>query len=107
MPLDLRYQPAGFLPALCLIVEARVVAAHFLLRSPDRALEQVSDPLLPDPVGRQPDRSLSRPGNFAALADLPGEWIDQAHQRRPSPDDRVAGTLGLVSGWAKAVSPRK
>jgi hypothetical protein len=26
---------------------------------------------------------LSRPENLAALADLPGQWIDKVHQRRP------------------------
>jgi hypothetical protein len=28
-------------------------------------------------------RWLTRPANFAALADLPGPWIDAVHQRRP------------------------
>ena len=35
----------------------------------------------------QPDRFeakwLCRPENLAALADLPGQWIDKVHQRRP------------------------
>jgi Transposase DDE domain group 1 len=36
----------------------------------------------------QPDRALrdevaGRPENLAALADLPGQWIDKVHQRRP------------------------
>jgi hypothetical protein len=40
MPLDLGNHPAGFLPALRLIAEARVVATHLMRRSPDRALER-------------------------------------------------------------------
>ena len=38
-------------------------------RSPDRALEQVSDPVLQDPVGRQPDRVADALG-FEELVDL-------------------------------------
>jgi hypothetical protein len=26
---------------------------------------------------------LSRPKNLAALADLPGQWVDDVHRRRP------------------------
>src|SRR6516165_1047254 len=43
-------------PALHLIAEAGVVAPHLVWRSPNRALEQVLDPLLQDPVRRQSDR---------------------------------------------------
>jgi hypothetical protein len=43
VPLDLGYHPAAFGPALCLIAEAGVEAAHLVWRSPDRALEQISD----------------------------------------------------------------
>src|SRR6516162_9275732 len=52
VPLDLGYHPAAFVPALCLIAEAGVVAPHLVWRSPDRALEQISDLDLQDPVGR-------------------------------------------------------
>jgi len=42
VPLDLRHDPPGFLPALRLIAEAGEVAAQLMRRSPNRALEQVS-----------------------------------------------------------------
>jgi hypothetical protein len=34
-------------------------------------------------MGRFETKSLSRPENLAALADLPGQWVDKVHQRRP------------------------
>src|SRR5205085_2683297 len=34
-------------------------------------------------MGRFETKWLSRPENLAALADLPGQWIDRVHQRRP------------------------
>jgi Transposase DDE domain group 1 len=34
-------------------------------------------------MGRFETRWLCRPENLAALADLPGQWIDRVHQRRP------------------------
>src|SRR5262245_36540383 len=34
-------------------------------------------------MGRFETKWLSRPNNFLALADLPGQWIDKVHQRRP------------------------
>jgi hypothetical protein len=34
-------------------------------------------------MGRFETKWLSRPENLAALADLPGQWIDKVHQRRP------------------------
>ena len=34
-------------------------------------------------MGRFETKWLSRPDNLAALADLPGQWVDQVHQRRP------------------------
>jgi hypothetical protein len=34
-------------------------------------------------MGRFETKWLSCPDNLAALADLPGQWIDQVHQRRP------------------------
>ena len=46
---------------------------------------------------------LGRPDNLAALADLPGQWIDQVHQRRPPkmivevPDHLLAHLSPL--GW--------
>src|ERR1041385_3724929 len=34
-------------------------------------------------MGRFETKWLCRPENLAALADLPGDWIDTVHQRRP------------------------
>src|SRR5712664_96121 len=34
-------------------------------------------------MGRFETAWLTRPENLAALADLPGDWIDKVHQRRP------------------------
>src|SRR5258708_182984 len=34
-------------------------------------------------MGRFETKWLSRPENLAALADLPGRWVDKVHQRRP------------------------
>src|SRR6266496_2716909 len=34
-------------------------------------------------MGRFETKWLSRPENLGALADLPGQWIDKVHQRRP------------------------
>jgi len=34
-------------------------------------------------IGRFETEWLARPENLAALADLPGRWIDKVHQRRP------------------------
>ena len=51
MPFDLGDDTAGFCPASGLIGEVRAEAAHFVRRTPDRAREQVANPLLQDPVG--------------------------------------------------------
>jgi hypothetical protein len=34
-------------------------------------------------MGRFETKWLCRPENLAALADLPGRWIDKVHHRRP------------------------
>ena len=34
-------------------------------------------------MGRFETKWLSRPENLAVLGDLPGQWIDKVHQRRP------------------------
>src|SRR5262249_24133828 len=34
-------------------------------------------------MGRFETKWLSRPENLVALADLPGQWIDKVHRRRP------------------------
>jgi Transposase DDE domain group 1 len=41
-------------------------------------------------MGRFETKWLTRPENLAALADLPGRWIDKVHQRRPP---RLSATL--------------
>jgi hypothetical protein len=46
VPLNLDHDTPRLFPALRLIAEAGVVAAHLVRRSPDRALEQVSDRVL-------------------------------------------------------------
>src|SRR5712691_4415071 len=69
VPFDLRYHSSGFLPALRLIAEAGVVAAHLIWRSPDWAFEQVSDLVLQDPVGRQPDH-VTHAFGFKELVNL-------------------------------------
>jgi hypothetical protein len=61
---------------------------------------------------------LSRPENFAALADLPGQWINKVHRRRPpktivldmdsseSPTPRRAGRQRLQRPlWLHLLSP--
>jgi hypothetical protein len=69
VPLNFRNHPAGFLAAPRLVDEAGVVAAHLMRRSPDRALEQVSDLVLHDAVGRQPVR-IAHPFGFQELVNL-------------------------------------
>src|SRR5262245_50024392 len=56
MPFDLRNHPARLGPASGLIAEVRMKPAHLVWRSPNRTLEQITDPVLEDLVGRQPDR---------------------------------------------------
>ena len=56
MPLDLGNHPARLAPASGLIAEARMTPAHMVRGSSDRTLEQIADPVLEDPVGRQADR---------------------------------------------------
>ena len=56
MPFDLRNHPARLGPASGLIAEVRIKPAHLVWRPPNRTLEQIADPVLEDPVGRQADR---------------------------------------------------
>jgi hypothetical protein len=69
MPLDFRHHSAGLLPALRLIAEAGIAAAHLMRRSTDRALEQVSNLFLQDHVGSQPDRA-GHAFDFEELVDI-------------------------------------
>src|SRR3954454_22912022 len=56
MPFDLGHNMARLVPTLRLIAEAGIVAPYLVRRSPDRAPQQIPDPLLQDLVGRQADR---------------------------------------------------
>jgi hypothetical protein len=47
----------------------------------DRAIEGTAASA--SQMGRFETEWLTRPENLAALADLPGQWIDKVHQRRP------------------------
>ena len=49
---------------------------------------------LPSQVGRFETQWLAAPKNFAALADLSGQWIDLVHGRRPP--------RGIVLEWIEA-----
>ena len=109
MPLDLRHDPSGFLPALRLITEAGEVAAQLMRRSPNRALEQVSDLALQDAIGRQPDRITHALG-FEKLVDLgvgEGRITSEIETLHRVP---VAGDHWLqhyASGPGKLVAPAK
>src|SRR5262249_27124636 len=69
MPFDLRNHWARLGPASRLIAEARMTPAHIVRGSSDRTLEQIADPVLEDPVGRQADRIFD-PLGFQELVDL-------------------------------------
>ena len=69
MPLDLGDGPARYLPACRLIVEVGVEPSDLDGRTPDRALEQVADPVLQDAVRREPDRIVD-PLGFEELVDI-------------------------------------
>src|SRR4051794_21259896 len=69
MPLDLGHDVARLVPALRLIAEAGVIAPYLVGWSPDRSLQQISDLVLPDLVGRKPDRVACTLG-FKKLVDL-------------------------------------
>ncbi len=57
-------------------------------------------------MGRFETEWLARPENLAALADLPGDWIDTVHQRRPprtivlDMDSSESPTFGAQEGSA-------
>ena len=73
MPLDLGHDAAWLTPALRPIGEAGVVAVHLVRRPPDRASQQIADPVLQDAVGREPDR-VADPLGFEELEDL---WVGE------------------------------
>src|SRR3981189_3433765 len=70
MPFDLGHHVARPVPVLRPIAEAGKVAAHLVRWSPNRALEQVSDPVLQDRLAGsrigQPDR-VADPLGFKKL----------------------------------------
>src|SRR3954454_4395976 len=69
MPLDLGHDVARLVPALRLIAEAGVITPYLVGWSPDRSLQQISDLILQDLVGRKPDRVACTLG-FKKLVDL-------------------------------------
>src|SRR3954454_20924129 len=69
MPLDLGHDVARLVPALRLIAEAGVIAPYLVGWSPDRSLQQISDLILQDLVGRKPDRVACTLG-FKKLVDF-------------------------------------
>src|SRR5215208_7207740 len=69
MPFDLGHNVAGLVPALRLIAEAGVITPYLVRWSPDRALQQISDLILQDLVGRKPDRVAGTLG-FKKLVDF-------------------------------------
>src|SRR3954467_12479144 len=69
IPFDLGHDMARLVPALRLIAEAGVITPYLVRWSPDRALQQMSDLVLQDLVGREPDRVACILG-FKKLVDL-------------------------------------
>jgi len=78
-------------PAMCWVVGDRAITASAASTSQ---------------MGRFETHWLSRPENLAALADLPGQWIDKVHQRRPPKtivldmDSSESPTYGELEGSA-------
>src|SRR3954447_23590771 len=69
MPLDLCYDMSRLVPALRPIAEAGGTPPHRGGWSPDRSLQQISDLILQDLVGRKPDRIACTLG-FKKLVNL-------------------------------------
>src|SRR3954467_8247900 len=69
MPLNLGHDVARLVPALRLIAEAGVIAPDLVRWSSDRALQQISNLILQDLVGRKPDRVACTLG-FKKLVDF-------------------------------------
>src|SRR3954453_286188 len=68
-PFDLGHNMARLVPALRLIAEAGVVTSYLVWGSSDWALQQMSDLILQNLIGRQPDRVACTLG-FKKLIDL-------------------------------------
>src|SRR4051794_34015151 len=69
MPLDFGYDVARPVPALRLITEAGVVTSYLVRWSPDWSLQQISNLVLQDLIGRQAD-SVAGTLGFEELVDL-------------------------------------
>src|SRR3954451_4604771 len=69
MPLDFGHDVARLVPALRLIAEAGVITSYLLRWSPDRSVQQMSNLVLQDRIGRKPDRVAGTLG-FKKLVDL-------------------------------------
>src|SRR6516164_8317089 len=101
MPFDLRNHPARLGPASGLIAEVRMKPAHLVWRSPNRTLEQITDPVLEDLVGRQPDRILD-PFGFQVFVDARhgegcvGPEIDARYLALVACDHRLERTVPAV-----------
>jgi len=54
-------------------------------------------------MGRFETAMLTQPGNLAAIADLPGRWIDAVHDRRPP----KSITLDMDSSESRCMATRK
>src|SRR4051812_29923398 len=102
MPLYLGHDVAWLVPALRLIAEAGVIAPHLMRWSPDRSLQQMSDLILQDLVGRKPDRVAGTLG-FKKLVDLgTGESgvaskIQMLHKAPVTRDHRLQKRAPVVS----------
>src|SRR5262245_2388676 len=101
MPLDFRNHPARLGPASGLIAEVRMKPTHLVWRSPNWTLEQITDPVLEDLVGRQPDRILD-PFGFQVFVDARhgegciGPEIDARYLALVACDDRLERTAPAV-----------
>src|SRR6516225_9789410 len=112
MPLDLGEDPARYLPACRLIVEVGVEPSDLDGRTPDRALEQVADPVLQDAVRREPDRILD-PLGFEELVDIGigkggiGAEVEARDLAAVAPYDRLQHVLPAVGAVDVAGTQRR
>src|SRR3954449_7558698 len=95
MPLDLGHDVARLVPALRLIAEAGVIAPYLVGWSPDRSLQQISDLILEDLVGRKPDRVACTLG-FKKLVDLGIGESGPANRCRPFLPVRASASLSAA-----------
>src|SRR5215472_6319420 len=105
MPLDLGNDTAWLVPGRSLVAEAVMIPADLVQVAPDRAIEQIVDPLLQHLVGRKADRVLDPLG----FQELVGPWhgedrispeIDArnlASVSRHHPGERSVPSVGAVN----------